>query len=52
MNLLGVKFHGRLGWYFYRLAYLQRLVGVRNKVSLVLTLGLNALFERDISCEK
>lgn len=51
VNLLGIKFHGRLGWWFYRVAYLQRLVGVRNKVALVLTLGLNALFDRDISCE-
>lgn len=51
VNLLGIKFHGRLGWWFYRIAYLQRLVGLKNKVALVLTLGLNALFDRDISCE-
>ncbi len=51
VNLLGIKFHGRLGWLFYRMAYLQRLVGLKNKVALVLTLGLNALFDRDISCE-
>lgn len=51
VNLLGIKFHGRLGWWFYRIAYLQRLVGVKNKVALVLTLWLNALFDRDISCE-
>ena len=51
VNLLGIKFHGRLGWLFYRIAYLQRLVGLKNKVSLVLTLWLNALFDRDISCE-
>jgi NADH dehydrogenase len=51
VNLLGITFHGRLGWWFYRLAYLQRLVGVRNKVSLVFALGLNALFDRDLSCE-
>lgn len=51
VNLLGIKFRGRLGWWFYRMAYLQRLVGVKNKALLVLTLGLNALFDRDISCE-
>ena len=51
VNLLGIKFHGRLGWLFYRMAYLQRLVGLKNKVALVFTLGLNALFDRDISCE-
>ena len=51
VNLLGIKFHGRLGWFFYRIAYLQRLVGLKNKVALVLTLWLNALFDRDISCE-
>jgi hypothetical protein len=26
-------------------------VGVKNKALLLLTLGLNALFDRDISCE-
>lgn len=51
VNLLGLKFHGRLGWWAYRMAYLQRLVGGRNKALLVLTLWLNALFDRDISCE-
>jgi NADH dehydrogenase len=51
VNLLGLKFHGRLGWWFYRMAYLQRLVSFRNKASLVLALALNALFGRDISCE-
>jgi len=51
VNVLGIKFHGRLGWWMYRLAYLQRLVGVKNKALLVLTLGLNAVFDRDISCE-
>ncbi|MFQ5899740.1 MAG: NAD(P)/FAD-dependent oxidoreductase [Candidatus Methylomirabilia bacterium] len=51
VNLLGLKFHGRLGWWFYRLAYLQRLMGARNKALLLLTLTLNAFFDRDISCE-
>src|SRR5215470_8171197 len=32
VNLLGIKFHGRLGWFFYRIAYLQRLIGLKNKV--------------------
>ncbi|MBI2884479.1 MAG: NAD(P)/FAD-dependent oxidoreductase [Candidatus Methylomirabilis oxyfera] len=51
VNLLGLKFHGRLGWWFYRMAYLQRLVSFRNKASLALTLALNAIFDRDISCD-
>lgn len=51
VNLLGITFHGRLGWWFYRLAYLQRLVGCKNKVQLVLTLLLHRFFDRDISCE-
>ena len=51
VNLLGIKFHGRLGWWLYRMAYLQRLVSFRNKASLTLTLALNAIFDRDISCE-
>lgn len=51
MNLLGIKFHGRLGWWLYRMAHLQRLVSFRNKASLALTLALNTIFDRDISCE-
>lgn len=51
VNLLGITFHGRLGWWFYRLAYLQRLVGCKNKVHLVITLLLNRLFDRDISSQ-
>ncbi len=51
VNLLGIKFHGRLGWWLYRMAHLQRLVSFRNKASLALTLALNAIFDRDISCE-
>ena len=51
VNLLGIKFHGRLGWWLYRMAHLQRLVSFRNKASLILTLALNAIFDRDISCE-
>jgi len=51
VNFLGITFHGRLGWWVYRIAYLLRLVGAKNKALLVLTLGLNALFDRDISCE-
>ena len=33
------------------MAHLQRLVSLRNKASLTLTLALNAIFDRDISCE-
>jgi hypothetical protein len=51
VNLLGIKFHGRLGWWFYRMEHLQRLVSFRNKASLTLALALNAIFDRDISCE-
>ncbi|CBE68759.1 MAG: NAD(P)/FAD-dependent oxidoreductase [Candidatus Methylomirabilis oxygeniifera] len=51
VNLLGIKFHGRLGWWLYRMAHLQRLVSFRNKASLALTLALNTIFDRDISCE-
>jgi len=51
VNLLGIKFHGRLGWWLYRMIHLQRLVSFRNKASLALTLALNAIFDRDISCE-
>lgn len=51
VNLLGIKFHGRVGWWLYRMIHLQRLVSFRNKASLALTLALNAIFDRDLSCE-
>src|SRR5574337_786586 len=51
VNLLGIKFHGRVGWWLYRMIHLQRLVSFRNKASLTIALALNAIFDRDLSCE-
>jgi NADH dehydrogenase len=50
VNLLGLRLRGPLAWWIYRSAYLFRLVGVKNKCQLLLTLFLNAFFDRDISC--
>jgi NADH dehydrogenase len=49
VEILGVRVTGRLAWWMYRGAYLFKLVGLKNKIRLLITLGLNLLFERDIS---
>ena len=48
-EILGVRVTGWLAWWLYRSAYLFKLVGLKNKIRLVITLMLNLLFERDIS---
>jgi NADH dehydrogenase len=49
VEILGVRVTGRVAWWIYRSAYLFKLVGLKNKIRLLITLGLNLLFERDIS---
>ncbi len=48
-EILGVRVTGRVAWWLYRSAYLFKLVGLKNKIRLVITLVLNLFFERDIS---
>lgn len=52
VNFLGLRLRGPLAWWIYRSTYLFKLVGVKNKCQLLLTLLLNAFFDRDISCQQ
>lgn len=51
VEILGLRFSGLPAWLTYRATYLAKLVGLRNKVQAVLTLGLNRLFGRDLTTE-
>ena len=50
VDLLGLHLTGRKAWWVYRTAYLFKLVGLRNKVLLLLSWVLDWFFPRDISC--
>ena len=50
VDLLGLHLTGRKAWWIYRTAYLFKLVGLRNKVLLLVSWILNWFFPRDISC--
>lgn len=49
MDVLGLRLSGLPAWLAYRTVYLLKLVGLRNKAHVALTLGLNALFDRDLT---
>ena len=51
-DVLGVRVTGPLAWWLYRGAYLMKVVGVKNKVRILLNLALNRVFEPDISSER
>jgi NADH dehydrogenase len=51
VDILGVRLSGRLAWWIYRVTYLLKLVGLQNKIRVMVTLLLNKLFERDITAE-
>ncbi len=51
VDILGVRLTGVLAWWIYRAAYLLKLVGMKNKIRVVVTLTLNRIFEPDISSE-
>lgn len=50
-DVLGWRVTGRPAWWIYRAAYLLKLVGAKNKVRAAVTLGLNRLFGRDLTCD-
>ncbi len=52
VDILGMRLSGRLAWWIYRAAYLLKLVGMQNKIRVMVTLLLNKLFERDITAEE
>lgn len=49
VEVLGLRLSGTPAWLVHRTAYLLKLVGLRNKLHLAFTLGLNSLFGRDLS---
>ncbi len=49
VELLGFRITGRVAWLFYRTAYLLKLVGLKNKARVVVSLLFNRLFDRDIA---
>lgn len=49
VNLLGIKFSGFIGWLIWRSLYLAKLVGVSNKIRVVIDWTLDLLIERSIS---
>lgn len=51
-DVLGVRVTGPLAWWIYRGAYLMKVVGMKNKVRILLNLALNRVFEPDISSER
>ena len=48
-DVLGFQLRGRSAWWMYRMAYLLKLIGLKNKVRVVMTLLLNKIFERDLA---
>jgi NADH dehydrogenase len=51
VDILGVRLTGRVAWWIYRTTYVLKLVGLQNKIRVVVTLLLNTLFERDITAD-
>lgn len=49
VDILGFQLRGRPAWALYRATYLLKLVGLQNKLRAALTLGMNRVFERDLS---
>jgi NADH dehydrogenase len=49
VDILGVRITGRMAWWIYRAAYLLKLVGMKNKIRVLVTLALNRLFEPDLT---
>lgn len=51
VDILGFQIRGPIAWWFYRTAYLLKLVGTKNKIRVVMTLVLNRLFGPDVTAE-
>ena len=51
VDLLGFKVRGSWAWMIYRMAYIMKLVGIRNKVKVVISLILHRIFGPDIAAD-
>ncbi len=49
VNLLGIRISGFIGWFIWRTLYLSKIVGVSNKIRIVIDWTLDLLIERSIS---
>ena len=49
VDVLGWTVSGRPAWFLYRLTYLLKLLGTKNKLRAASTLALNRLFERNLT---
>ena len=49
VDILGFRVTGRVAWWIYRITYLLKLVGLENKLRVLLALILDRFFEPDIS---
>lgn len=49
VEILGVPFTGPLAWWLYRVTYLFKLVGTKNKIRVLVALGLNRFFGPDLT---
>lgn len=49
VSILGLRFHGRLGWFFLRANYLMKLIGLPKKIKVALDWCLSTFFDIDLS---
>ena len=49
VNLLGVKLSGFIGWFVWRSLYLAKIIGISNRIRIVLDWTLDLLIERSIT---
>ncbi len=52
VDILGFHLRGKPAWWTYRMAYLLKLVGTKNKIRVLMRFALNRLFEPDITYEE
>lgn len=52
VEILGIRFTGVVAWWIYRLAYILKLLGAKNKIRVLVTLVLNRIFEPDLTYEE
>lgn len=48
-DVFGFQLRGWAAWWMYRTAYTLKLIGLKNKVRVVITLLFNKIFERDLA---
>ena len=49
VNLLGIRLSGFIGWFIWRTLYLMKLVGMSNKMRVIIDWTLDLLIERSFT---